>query len=112
MESLRKLDYELTILRPDDIVSSQLIAIRSNIANKTVKDILMNLAYDSSLGVRYIIFCNNPDKDMVHAFEADTPKELKNLLKSTQHICSECGYPLDKDDIKIVFVKKEVQVHY
>jgi hypothetical protein len=104
---LEKLDEELTILRPDDIVSPQFISRRVDLPSIMIRDILMDLVGNASLGVRYIIFCNNDDKELQHAFEFPSPRELNEFILGNDSHCPECGSPLNVDGFRIAFVKKD-----
>jgi rRNA maturation endonuclease Nob1 len=101
------LDTELTIVRPSDIVSAHRVSRKTNIPLRIVTDLLMELAYISSLDIRYIVFCDNDDIDMVHAFEFESRKELREFLLQTGSICPDCGSQLKKDDVRVAYVKKQ-----
>jgi hypothetical protein len=102
---LRKLDSELTILRPEETVSPYQISRKSNIPLPIVQNLLMELSYDSSLAVTFIVFCNNSDHDFNHAFDFDSRKELREFITHTGHICPDCGSRLNMDDIRIAYKK-------
>jgi hypothetical protein len=103
---LKRLDKELTILKPDETVSPHFISRKTGIPLPIISKVLMELAYDSLLDVRYIVFCKNYDPDLVHGFGFNTKKELKEFIVKNGSDCPECGFNLNTDNIRVAFIKK------
>ncbi|MED0678703.1 hypothetical protein P4T20_05225 [Aneurinibacillus thermoaerophilus] len=103
------MDTELTILRPDETASPYLISRKTKIPLQIVTKFLMELAYESLLDVRYIIFCKNYDQDLVHGFEFNTKKELKEFIVKNGSDCPQCNFKLNTENIRVAFVKKSNQ---
>ncbi|WP_197483548.1 hypothetical protein [Paenibacillus elgii] len=100
------LNYELTLLRPDDTVSASFLSRKTDIPEELIESILLELAYKSIFTIIYIVFCKHYDKELVHAFEFTTKKELKEFLFSAGTQCPECQSALNTDDIRVAFMKK------
>ncbi|MBB3111961.1 hypothetical protein FHS18_004029 [Paenibacillus phyllosphaerae] len=70
----------------------------------------MELAYTLILDTKYFIFCINDDKELVHGFEFDTKRELKEFIVNHGSHCPDCDSKLNIRDIRVAFVKKDTIV--
>jgi hypothetical protein len=107
---LKKLDTELTILRPDESISPQSLSRKTKIPNNKIDDLLLSLVFESTLGVSFIIFCTNDDPDLVHAFEFPDKKMLRDFIVNKKFTCPDCGSKLNTQNIRVAFIKKDLQV--
>ncbi|MFA4132522.1 MULTISPECIES: hypothetical protein [unclassified Brevibacillus] len=54
-----------------------------------------------------MVFCKNPDEDMVHAHEFSSKKELSIFIMQNGNKCPLCNAPLHFEDIRVAFLMKE-----
>lgn len=108
---LEKLNKELTMLRTNETISPHFLYRKTRINVNTITDLLIDLSFECPLlGTKYIILCNNPDSDMVHAFDFNTLKEMKEFIVQSGKRCPECDSKLNlnQKDIRVRFYKKKV----
>lgn len=105
---LEKLDLELTILKPEAIISPHYLSRKARIPLSIIETILVNLAYKKLLDVKYLIYCNNDDPEMVHGFEYISKKELRDFIAAQKFSCPNCNSNLNTQNIRVAFVKKEL----
>ncbi|MGG3924941.1 hypothetical protein ABET51_02905 [Metabacillus fastidiosus] len=81
---------------------------KTRISVDTIQDLLIDLSFNCPyLGTKFIVFCKNEEHEMTHPFEFTTRKELKEFLLLNSSNCSECGAPLDVNNIRVNFYKKQ-----
>ncbi|HAM79561.1 MAG TPA: hypothetical protein DCO80_01970 [Ornithinibacillus sp.] len=107
LNKLKIVDEYLNYLFPNQTISPKFIGRKSNVDNKTITKLLLELSFRGLIGVRFIIKCTNDDPDLVHAFEFNSDDELTNFIRNQNNICSECGSTLDTKNIRVAFIIKD-----
>lgn len=101
------LDEELTVLKPDSTASPRYLSRVTKISYDKIIDFLSELVHQSALEIRYYIFCTNEDPELVHAFEFESKREVRDFIKSQKFSCPDCEFKLNTQDIRVAFVKTE-----
>lgn len=106
---LEKLNKELTMLRTNETISPHFLYRKTKINMDIITDLLIDLSFSCPfLGTKYIVFCDNRDTDMVHAFEFNAIKEMKEFIVKTGKKCPDCDSYLNLKDVRVGFYKKKV----
>ncbi|WP_179212645.1 hypothetical protein [Priestia aryabhattai] len=107
---LEKLNDELTMLKPGETVSPRYLSNKTNVSKNDVIEILKELSYRSLIDVKFFIYCDNDDEDMIHAFEFSTDEELAKFIRETNAKCTQCEANLETLNIRVSFVGKSFDV--
>lgn len=99
---------ELTILKPNESISPFSLSRKTKIPFSIIEDILTSLVFESLLDVRFIIFCNNEDEELIHAFEFKNKKSLRDFIVKNKFTCPDCHSTLNTQNIRVAFIKKEI----
>ncbi|MGG1285061.1 hypothetical protein [Bacillus wiedmannii] len=105
------MNKELTMLRTNETISPHFLYRKTKINVNIINDFLIDLSFECPfLGTKYIILCDNKDSDMVHAFDFNTLKEMKEFIVESGKKCPECesNLNLNQKDIRVRFYKKKV----
>lgn len=105
---MKKLNEELTILKPNETVSPNLLARKTKISLVNIDRILLSLVRDSVLDTRFYIFCTNEDPELEHGFEFSNKKDLRDFIVEKKFTCPSCEANLNTQNIRVAFAKKEL----
>lgn len=95
------------MLKVNETISPHYLFRKTRVNTEVVMDLLIDLSFECPLlGTTYIILCSNSDQDMVHAFDFNTRKDLKEFILASGKSCPECGEALQLGDIRVRFYKK------
>ncbi|WP_046180351.1 hypothetical protein [Domibacillus tundrae] len=69
----------------------------------------MELSFRDMLGVKFIIYCDNDDPDMIHAFEFNSDLDMIEFIRKQSELCPHCENNLVTSKVQIAFVKKNFE---
>ncbi|WP_340461222.1 hypothetical protein [Niallia circulans] len=92
---------------PNQSISPRYLSRITRLELKKVNQLLSELSFRDLLDVRFIIYCDNEDPDMVHAFDFTSENELLDFIRNND-CCPLCDANLLTSNIRVSFVKKDI----
>ncbi|MDR4317852.1 hypothetical protein [Niallia circulans] len=106
-KKLNQISEHLDTLMPNQSISPRYLSRITRLELKKVNQLLSELSFRDLLDVRFIIYCDNEDPDMVHAFDFTSENELLDFIRNND-CCPLCDANLLTSNIRVSFVKKDI----